>query len=252
MTHHLPDDDLRRAARSVARLSGYLVAHREWTVAAGSRNALEATHRAADRLRGWLCDTYPEVAAARPPEQEAPARPTGVLEHQRLAPLAIFLEQLEAWFRSRAGYQLTAEGAAILADMTGWLHGAVAATRDQLAAGADPETKAPMDRPDLEKPADAPERLVLEDTEETPLLQEFKGTVELTAEALDLVRGFLDAYGVQMPESSRRQLDHKVQRWLEATPDGHLLVLKMTTLHGHYEPYPVYVARPDEPVTSPA
>ncbi len=247
----LPDDDLRRAAANVARLGEYLVARRRWTVPGDARNALRATHGAADSLRAWLCDSYPQIASARPPEIATDPLPPQPLDASRLERMAAFLDQLEVWFESRTTQEPSPDGVEILAGMAGWLHGAVAAARDVLKAHPEPRAPTPpLETP--EPPPDAPERLVLEDSDAEPLLQEFKGTVELTETARGLLGGFLAGYGVELSSSSRRQLDHKVLRWLESTPDGHVLVLKMTTLHGYFEPYPVYEPRQEPGTGSPA
>ena len=53
--------------------------------------------------------------------------------------------------------------------------------------------------------------------------------------------GFLSEAGITYGEGDRRRFLRKVVDWIESTPDRHNLVMRVSALRGHLEPYPSYV-----------
>jgi len=101
----------------------------------------------------------------------------------------------------------------------------------------------PSGPPPVAVPTGPGSRLILENTTEQPLLQEFQGNVELTQDAEKRLQTFLSLNDIELNSYELRKLEEKVRRWVEATPDGQSLVLKIGGLHGKREPYPSYVPR---------
>ena len=93
------------------------------------------------------------------------------------------------------------------------------------------------------RPRSAGAALVLKDTEMEPCLQEFQGRRELTPEAIAKVDSFAADQALEMTEHERRRFLQSVQRWIESTPDGQVLAIRVSELHGAPKPYPQY--RPD-------
>jgi hypothetical protein len=83
--------------------------------------------------------------------------------------------------------------------------------------------------------------MVFHHTPERPLLREGGRQAELTDDAKQLVAAFLAEHGLE-GEAARHRLESRMLRWLEATPTGQVLVLKMGSLTGRPEPYPTYMA----------
>ena len=79
-------------------------------------------------------------------------------------------------------------------------------------------------------------RLVLEDTERTPVLQTFKGAVELTLKAQQALGELLDQAGITHNSYQRNKLERKVLQWVQATPPGSVLVIRIGDLNGVPEP----------------
>ena len=83
--------------------------------------------------------------------------------------------------------------------------------------------------------------LVLQDTPEDPLLQEWGDKMEVTPRATELVDRFLADAGLKLDASARQKLNRNVEKWLVATPEGMVLVIRIGELQGQPEPYPKYV-----------
>jgi hypothetical protein len=87
---------------------------------------------------------------------------------------------------------------------------------------------------------DADARLILEKTDLRPLLQEFKGVRELTVLTKEQLHSFLAKQGIEFGKNETRRLHDKVLRWIEGTPAGRVLVIKISGLYGKPEAYSSY------------
>ena len=87
---------------------------------------------------------------------------------------------------------------------------------------------------------DANARLILEKTDLRPLLQEFKGVRELTVLTKEKLHSFLAKQGIEFGKNETRHLHDKVLRWIEGTPTGRVLVIKISGLYGKPEAYSSY------------
>ncbi len=273
MSEQLPDADLIRARRNVERIADFLLERRALAVEDGGdaqlRRLWSGVLAVSERIQPVL-----RAAAASPPRPvalaEAPEPAAGRLETARVQRFAEFVEQLDGWFGAHGEGVEGDDGVAA----TVGLYAALTTIRDAVsemldraqraaaAAASAPTTPAPPgDEPPAvaapplvgapEPPADLPQpvqvrstrRLLLADLDERPLLQEFQGSTELTSAAQELLTEFLDEHGISLGGYQRHKLDAAVQRWIEATPDGQVLVLKIGGLRGRLEPYPSYVPR---------
>ena len=87
-------------------------------------------------------------------------------------------------------------------------------------------------------------RLTLEDTFARPLLQVRGGVADLTPAAMTMVDEFFAEQGVKLEGAERRRFHDKVLRWIQSTPDGQNLVVRLSGLTGKPEAYSSY--RPKE------
>jgi len=93
----------------------------------------------------------------------------------------------------------------------------------------------------VEVPDMAP--LVLEHTFKEPLLRGQEGKFELTQRAVRLIDEFLTSAKLSYDTGERRRLYRQIARWLEATPEGMVLTLRIGGLSCRLEPYPRYEPR---------
>lgn len=96
-------------------------------------------------------------------------------------------------------------------------------------------------------PASSGARLVLEDTDETPLLQTFRGETELTPEARERIDTFLTDHDVDLSGYRGHKLEMELERRIRNTPDGQVLVVKIGTIDGTPKPYFSYQRKRQEP-----
>ena len=206
-------------------------------------------------------------AQALPPARQSaePLPQTGEVDVERLTRFAAFVEQLGRWFESQSGLPLSGVGKTSLGTVAGSLQRTAAVVEAMLARGgvapvppaAGPAIgDAPTLRPATTPPAGAEEsvdvprrpaadgpRLVLEDTERTPVLQTFKGAVELTFETREAIARFLAEAGIDYNSYQLDKLERKVLQWVQATPHGCVLVIKVGELRGRREAVPGYAKK---------
>jgi hypothetical protein len=236
--------ELEKAAQNTARISEFVAARRTWKLAGGAKKALGATRDAANTFGEYLTTlmTARQIHSVEtiqaPPAALAPA----VLESARLEKFSDFLSQLKKWFVNHGENSFPLEGHDALRSMqaslatTIWAVESLIETVDAASPNADPDAASfgPVVKVDREA------RLILEDTEEMPLLQEFKGVAELTTEAKKLLDDFFAKHEIDLGAYEKRRLQDKVLRWIEGTPEGQVLVFKISGLRGRPEPYASY------------
>ena len=257
MSGQITTQELEKAARNIERISEFLAVRRGWILADGADEALEDARKAAANLGEFL--TALMTARQIEPAAEAPSPPETLPPEEvstaRIARFTDFLNQLRQWFAKRSDAEIPAEGEEAVRSIHLSLGTACTAINGILAAHeaasaaaeAEAEEKIAGLGPTVE--VDRSARLILEDTAELPLLQKFKGIVELTPEAGETLDGFLAEHKIEFSQYEKRRLQDKVLRWIESTPEGQVLVLKISGIHGRPEPYSSYQARSAAPET---
>jgi len=266
--------DLEKASRNLERMSRFIGERREWLLGAGGEAAAKSAREAAISLAETIADLADTpVDAAASVDQPPKIEPAAKVSANRLLKFADFMEQLRRWFveHDDAGLPADCDGEvksmlsslAVTGEALLMLFGSAAVEKSpqEEPPGEDepgPESSSPdavgsLTGNDLGPVAevDPSARLVLEDTDACPLLQEFKGVVELTVEAKKMLDDFLAEQGVELGKYERRRLHDKVLRWIEGTPPGRVLVIKISGLYGKPEAYSSYQpkenAMPDSP-----
>jgi hypothetical protein len=261
-------EKLSKAAANLRKLSEFFAARRSWPAAAGAEQALQDVAAAARSLDEQLKRLITECNA-EPREAELPAvaeLAAGELDANRLNRFATFLRDLARWFEAQPGPPSQPEGIAVLQN----IEASVGATIELVAGTSTvptPEMASPEDQSDVVseagKPADPddnepkpsapspddvdfsdrPSSLVLDDTEERPLVQEFRDIKELTPICEELVDEFLTSWGINYSHYERKKFLEKLLRWISTAPHGQALVLKISVLKDPIEPYPSYISR---------
>lgn len=244
MAEQITTEELEKAAKNTARISEFIAARRTWRLPRGSKEALGAARDAADKFGEYLTVLMTARQIHSVDEIQAPPAPLppAVMESARLEKFSDFFKQLKKWFVDHGEASLPYEGHDALRSIqaslavTCWAAESLMAAIETASSGAH-GTGAGFG-PAVEVNREA--RLVLEDTVEVPLLQEFRGVVELTQEAKSLLDEFLAEHEIDLGPYEKRHLQDKVLRWIESTPEGQVLVFKISGLHGRPEPYASY------------
>jgi len=255
---------LAKAHSSVARLCHFFAARSGWRLAADAEpvsgdlvRAIEALDR---RLRDLVADAGSAPSVARLPE--ATPVEDGVFDLARLTRFTTFLTDLDAWFAAQPAPPTSPEGIELLREMEATLAanlqlvmGLTAAaeapsagdTPTAIAADSavDDQSAAGASSPAIPTAASEPgvHQLVLDDTEDRPMVQTFRGITELTPECKKVVDEFLATWSIQYDDIKRRKLRERLVRWIDSAPHGQVLVIKVRTLSEPFEPYPSYVSR---------
>lgn len=248
MAEQVTLQELEKAAGNLAKITEFVAQHRSGTIDPDGERALATLREAAMGLGRMVNEQMYQnsIEAEAESPQLAAAIPDGRLQVARIEKFSGFIAQLDSWFKSRSGFVLPQGGGEPLRQIHSALVG-LCKTVDTIWQ-VEPEAASPTTQPppaeDEYVEVDRGAQLVLEDTDERPLLQEFKGVRELTPIAEELLDGFLADNKIEMALNERRRLNDKVLRWLESTPDGQLLVLKISGIHGRPEPYSSYRPKP--------
>lgn len=271
---------LANAAANVRKLCEFFVARRDWQPAADAGSVFADLEAATNRLRARLDGILLSCGAgpARPAAPAVAVLDPDVFDTGRLTKLAAYLQDLEGWFAAQPvppsqpdEVELVSEMSGLVGAMTLQLAGAARPTAEVAPPLAVPPVAAPVAVPPPAAPAAGPvspqvgphaapaignpggpggtpanpppRQLVLDDTEEVPLIQEFQGRKELTPTCEKLADDFLTAWQIQLSYYNRKKFLERLLRWISSAPDGQVLVIKMKTVEEPYEPYPSYVAR---------
>lgn len=251
---------LAKANGDVTKLCEFFAGRTNWDLAAdadpSARDLLAAATKLDEHLGVLLRATGTEPAKRLQPEIAAVG--AGSYDGARLVRFAAFLRDLDAWLVAQPGPTKDPDGIATLRDIEANLS-YIVTTVEALTTTPDQTTDAePADddgAPETIQTDDAsaiaamtgdegqPLQLVLDDTDERPLVHEFQGRNELTQACEELVDGFLAAWGVEYSYYNRKKLLDQLLRWIASAPEGHALVLKMKTAEKPYAPYPNYVSK---------
>ncbi len=272
MAPTMHDELLVRAVANVARVHDFFAARRSWRAATGGMGALRSLHDALAEVERVAIDPLllsQQVDVAAPPHGREAPLPAGELEAERVKRFTAFVEQLRDWFAAQGKVDLTPAGRQHLARLAAEVVATASAVEEILAGHGvkvEPVTAAALSVPVLElpaprrpaaQPAAAVERalpradetvadgavLVLSDTEQNPLLQTFQGMVELTPAAKEAIGDFVQRAGIVYNAYQLDRFQRKVLQWIEATPPGQVLVIKVGGLRGRREPYPSYISK---------
>jgi hypothetical protein len=263
MTQDPLTPQLAKANGDVKKLCEYLAARRGWDLATDAEQSAQDLGAAAikldDHLQAMIHASGAVTAATAQPKTAAVEG--GTLDRARLVRFASFLRDLDSWLVAQPGSTKNPEAIATLveletnlsciADVAAALVAATVQIEEPEPAVETGEDTADDDEPSVEVEVEAgaidaagrPLQLILDDTDEKPMVQEFQGRNELTSGCKELVDGFLAAWGIEYSYYNRKKLLERMQRWITSAPEGQVLVLKMKTAEVPYEPYPSYVSR---------
>lgn len=268
---------LTKAGGDVKKLCEFLAARSDWNVAADAeqpvRDLLAAASTFNEHLKDVLRASGGEPAGPIEP-MTAPAT-TGVHDGTRLIRFTTFLRDLDGWLMAQPRPVKNPDAIAALREMEANLNCIVA-----VATGLTTPPEKPADRetgvadegatPSIESEndnirretivseteidnvrretivadlGDHPQQVVLDDTDETPMVEEFRGRDELTNHCKELVGAFLAGWNLEYNTYERKKLLERILRWIASAPEGQALVLKMKTIEEPHEPYPSYVSR---------
>lgn len=254
-------EKLAKANGNVKKLCEFLTARREWVfppeASASCSELRAAASGVGDQLRRLMEDCG--AAPVEPPTPPGASVGAGTHDNARLQRFAVFLRDLETWFAAQSDAPTDAEGIRALQEMDAHIvclldlfdpesrspgsseESADPPPGDAPAGPPDPNASAPPGAPaDLEG---VPRQLVLDDTEERPLVQEFRGITELTPLCEKLADDFLDAWKIELSYYNRKKFLERLLRWISSAPEGQVLVIKMKTAEEPYTPYPSYISR---------
>lgn len=252
-------EKLAKANRDVNKLCEFFAARKGWDLAHNAQDAARDLTSAAstlgDHLLALIARNDSQPASHALPDVDL--LPTGELEKARLERFAIFLHDLDTWLSAQSCPTDSPEGLDELQGMEANL-ACIAELVEAISSIPEPSTAPgyPADdtagREDPAEPApetamtgpdDAPLQLILDDTDERPLVQEFQKMKELTEDCQKMVDEFLAAWGLEFSYIKRKKLFERLLRWITSAPEGHVLVMKMKTAEEPFEPYPSYVSR---------
>ena len=280
MPEEITIQELEKASRNLERLAEFIGERRGWALASGDETAATHAREAAESLSKEIARiTDGEIELPSSFNQPSVLEPSGRVSAKRLSKFADFMRQLQEWFSSHKNLELPAGSEESIRSIQGFLGG----TSDALGlllesaaletpsdtrstAGAEGSSSVPtIERPyastaSQAEATDGPEpltsddlgpvadvdrdaRLILDHTEELPLLQHFQGVSELTVEGKEQLDSFLAEQGVELGEYETHRIHDKVLRWIEAAPTGNVLVIKISGLFGKPEAYSSYEPR---------
>ena len=237
-------DELNKAARNLERLALFLCERRSWVLASDADAPAISVRNAAASLEALLTESLGgETIDTKNLKQPPKLEPSSIVSGVRLTKFAGFIDELQEWFAAHDGSQLPPDSHEPLQSIHLSLALTERAVNELMGPAAAPDTgPQPLISGDLGPVAevDMSARLVLEDTVQTPLLQVFRGVTELTPQAKKAVEEFFAKQGIELEGNDRRRLHDKVLRWIQSTPEGHVLVIKLSGLSGRAEAYSNY------------
>jgi hypothetical protein len=252
---------LEKANGNVKKLCEFFVARREMDFPGASEDAARELKAAAAGLAVRIRTMMQAIEV----EPDDPARPDveslgpGAHDLARVQRFTSFLRDLDTWIGAQKDLPEGKAAAIALQEMESHivcmvqlieiLLTAKEATDPSAFADADEGATQAVDPEDSDLSTIVTDdkgtitNLVLDDTEEHPLVQEFQGIRELTPECERLADEFLASWDIELSYYNRKKFLERLLRWITSAPDGQVLVIKMKTIEEPYEPYPSYVSR---------
>ncbi len=253
MTDQITVEELEKASNNVQRLFGFIGERRDWILASDAEGAASALAEAAKSLSVVVSDLAAsgdsdEVEVRQP----AKLQPSGRVTAGRLIKFTDFIDQLRTWFSSHDGATLPEGSDAFVGSLQASLAGAIEAIEQLLGpspgagattgTGAEPEPLISGDLGPVAK-VDMAARLELDNIASRPLLQVFRGVTELTPEAISMIDRFFAKQGIELEGPEKRRFHDKALKWIKGTPDGQMLVVRLSGLSGKVEAYSSYKPR---------
>jgi len=243
MTEQITSMEIAKAAHNLERLAEFIGVRRRWTLAKAGHSPAEGALKAGEAIAEMICEmTGEEIVTPVGVEQPSDLKPAGEVSAGRLARFADYLDQLRQWFEAHAGMQLPSGSE----DHVRSIQRSLAATGEALSLlledkAPEPEPQKdlfsepePLTRADLGPVAkvDANARLILDHTWQKSLLQKRDGILRLTPKTAKMLDTFFADQSFELNSHERRRLYEKIQRWIESTPNGRVLVLRVSGLSG--------------------
>ena len=241
---------LQRTRKNLERLRDYFEARVHWKVPQETQAGIAALHMT---LKTMLDVVLVPLLARNGIEPNAAVTYRRVeqttlnsFESSRLERFSGFLEQLSDWFIAHGSDTNTPTDRELLEKIFRIVEGTCLAVEAVLKHNSMEYNPLYPPPPPLEPKVTEIEggnvraKLVLDDTEETPVLWEFRGDVELHYDAKQALGTFLEEAGLKYSSYEQTKLENKVLQWVKSRPHGYVLVIKISTLHGRREPYPTY------------
>ena len=247
MNDQITVEELQKASRNVERLSEFVGERRDWMLASDAGNAaasLADAARSLDEVISKLVasDDLDEPQARQPAKLEPP----GQVTPGRLVKFAEFIDQLRTWFLAHNSAALPEGSDPFVRSLRDSLAGTVTAV--EALCGPALTVKAPEDRrvtADLGQVAevDMNARLEFDNIASRPLLQISRGVTEFTPDTVSMIDQFFAKQGIQLEGSERRRFHEKILKWIKGTPEGQMLVVRLSGLSGKVEAYSSYKPR---------
>jgi len=253
-------EEVQKAHRNVRQIYLYLAAAGADAPAdSAMRSPLEQIEALARSIAGHLArlaeaNAIQAGTAPLPGEEPRPAR----LDASKLRTISGYLGKVLSWITSKDGARVAARCQESFVELLAMVE--FIATIASSACAGTPPAEEPSGHAD-QAPAvsqllsdappaiDAPDvpPLTLEHTFQEPLLRGMEGKFELTQRAVTMLDDYFKECELEFDNGERRRLYRKIVRWLEATPEGMVLTLRIGGLSGRLEPYPRYQPRQDNP-----
>jgi hypothetical protein len=250
MSDQITLEELEKASHNVERLFGFIGERRAWILASDAEEAATSLANAARSLAHVVAEMAGrDVAEGLAVRQPAGLEPSGRVTAGRLIKFTEFIDQLRGWFATHDGAALPEGCEQVIQSLETSLVGAVQAIEHLRGPihgtpGAGVELE-PLISGDLGPVAevDMSARLELDNIASRPLLQIFRGVTELTPEAVSKIDRFFAKQGIALEGPERRRFHDKVLKWIKGTPDGQMLVVRLSGLSGKVEAYSSYKPR---------
>lgn len=254
-------EKLAKANGNVKRLCEFFAARRDWVYAPEAATSAHELASAASGVGGQLKRLMDACGATPDPPAEPVIDSVGAGTHEnaRLLRFTAFLRDLDIWFAAQSDAPTEPPAIEALREIDAHIGCMVAIFNDATIAtdvSAEPmgsgdadasaQTAEPGEPVRHTIPTDkdgVPRQLILDDTDERPLVQDFQGIIELTTECEKLADDFLTAWDIELSYYNRKKFLERLLRWISSAPEGQVLVIKMKTAEEPYEPYPSYVSR---------
>jgi hypothetical protein len=244
-------EELDKAARDIERISVFIGERRDWIVGDGGDAQAAAIQDGARALAKLLVDLTgiepdPECKIKLPPKLKSSTK----ISAARLSKFADFFRQLHSWFTSQSEAPIPENVETAVQRLHGSLALVHAAVESLLMPAVADEPPLPRPEDLLREIDDSPilevdpnARLVLENSELSPLLQDFKGVMELSPAAKGKFEDFLAEQNLGFEGPELRRLHDKLLRWIEGIPLNHVLVIKVSGLSGKLNVYSSYQSK---------
>jgi hypothetical protein len=247
MNDQITVEELEKASRNVQRLSEFIGERRDWMLASDAGKAAASLADAARSLDAVILKLIGSDDADSPQiRQPARLEPSGRVTPARLVKFAEFIDQLRGWFSAHDGAALPEGSDTFVRSLRASLAGTIAALEQLYGPAPIPEAaEDPLIKSDLGPVAevDMSARLELDNIASRPLLQIFRGVTELTPEAISMIDRFFAKQGIELKGAERRRFHDKALKWIKGTPDGQMLVVRLSGLSGKVEAYSSYKPR---------